>query len=194
MAKITYGICNLHYAKKTIGEDGAVTFGTPAPIPGASEMSLDPVGDTTPVYADNIKYVVVQSNQGYDGTVSVYGIPEDFCTDILGMTKDGNGVLIENSGDAQAEFALLGEFESETAEKKRWALYNCSAGRTAFAGKTKEEGVEAQAFEIPVTASPLDGTENVKATITGTDTDATFKDWFKTVYVPTDTPAPPSGS
>lgn len=192
MSKITYGICNLHYAKKTIGADGAATFKTPVPIPGAREMSLDASGEPTTVFADNTKYVVIQSNQGYEGGVSVYGLPEEFCIDVLGMTKDAKGVLVENSGDVTAEVALLGEFESETAEKKRWVLYNCSVGRPGMAGKTKEESVEAQVFEIPVTASPLDGSENVKATITGTDADATFKDWFKSVYTPTVTP--PAGS
>ena len=191
MSKITYGICNLHYAKKTVAEDGAVTFAAPVPIPGASEMSLSPSGETTPVYADNTKYVILQSNQGYDGTVSVYAIPEAFATDILGMTKDASGVLIESSSDILSEFALLGEFESETVKKKRWVLYNCTAGRTDFAGKTKEDSAEAQLYELPVTASPLEGTEIVKATVSGTDSDPVFNDWFSAVWMPTTTPDAP---
>lgn len=184
MGKITYGICNLHYAKKTIGEDGAVTFAAPVAMPGASEMTLDPVGKTTPVWADNSKYVNIVSNQGYEGSVTVYGLPEAFCTDILGMVKDAKGVMVENADAVQAEFALLGEFASETAEKKRWVMYNCTGGRPAVAGKTKEENVEAQAHQIDITASPLEGTGDVQASIVGTDTDAAFKDWFKAVYTP----------
>ena len=109
------------------------------------------------------------------------------------MTKDANGALVENGDDVAAEFALLGQFMSETTEKKRWVLYNCTAGRTSFAGKTKEESVEAQLYELPITAAPADDTGDVKATVVGTDADATFKDWFKTVYTKA-APAPAPAS
>lgn len=184
MSKITYGIKNLHYAKKTIGSEGAITYAKPVAMPGASEMSLEPSGENTPIWADDSKYVVVSSNQGYEGSITVYGLPESFCTDILGMTKDEKGVLLENADALQAEFALLGEFSSESADKKRWVMYNCTAGRPSIAGKTKEESVEAQTYEIDITASPREDTGDVKASIVGTDADAIFKAWFQAVYEP----------
>ena len=86
--KITYGIKNVKYAKKTIAEDGSVTFATPVAIPGAYEIALPTVGETAKVYADNITYVKIPSNQGYDGNFGCYGLPESFLTDILGYEKN----------------------------------------------------------------------------------------------------------
>lgn len=187
MSKITYGLEKLYYAVVTVGEDGTIAYGAPVRMPGASELSLSPLGEDTPVYADNIKYVTITANQGYDGNVTVYGISETFAKDVLGMTVDKNGVLVESANDTKAQFALLGEFASETKEKKRWVLYNCTAGRTDFAGKTKEESAEAQAFAIPIKASPAEDTGNVKASITGdpgeTAAPSALKIWFSSVYI-----------
>ena len=180
--KITYGLSNLYYSKITIGVDGAVTFATPVKLPGGKELSLSPVGDDTKVYADDSVYVNISANQGYDGDLTIYDIPEDFATDILGMTKDVNGVLVENSEDVRPQFALLGEFKTDEAKKKRFVLYNCTAGRCDFASQTKEDSMTANELSIPITASPASDTGNVKATIVGTASDPKFAAWFTSVY------------
>lgn len=185
--KITYGIKNLKYAKKTITEDGSVTFGTPVAIPGAYEISLPIVGDTAKVYADNITYVKIPSNQGYDGNFGCYGLPESFLTDVLGYTKDENSVLIEKASSEVSEFALLGEFSTDTVKTKRWVLYNCSAKRPEFGGQTKEETITAKQVSVPITATPLEGTDElIKATVTGDDSNSTWKNWFDKVYMPSE--------
>lgn len=182
MSKITYGLKSLYYSKITTGAGGEITYGTPVAIPGATEMSLSPSGDPVEVYADDTNYVNITVNQGYDGTVSVYGIPETFATDILGMTKDSKDVLFENTEDVQTKFALLGEFATETTNKKRWVLYECTAGRCDFAGKTKEKSFDPTVYAIPIVAAPSSVSGDVKATITGTTANATFAAWFTTVY------------
>lgn len=182
--KITYGLKKLAYSKITTGEDGKITYGTPKMMPGARAISLSPVGEDVPVYADDINYVNITSNQGYDGDVTVLGIPEDFMVEILGMTKDANGAMIENADDAKSAFALLGEFSSETALKKRFVLYNCTAGRPDFAGNAKEESPEATEYAIPLTASPATDTGDVKASVVGgVDANAAFDGWYDAVYL-----------
>lgn len=182
--KITYGLKKLAFAKITVAEDGKITYGAPVMMPGAKAISLSPTGEDTKVYGDDSNYVTITSNQGYDGTVSVLGIPDGFATDIMGMQKDSNGVLIENAEDSKESFALLGEFSSESKQKKRFVLYNCIAGRCNFASNTKEDKVEATVFEIPLTCSPAADTGDVKVTATGGVTANTaFDDWYKAVYI-----------
>lgn len=182
--KVTYGIKNVHYALKTVSESGTVTYGSPVPLPGASEMSLPPVGDPVKVFADNVVYAKFNVNQGYDGTLSIYNIPDHFARDVLGMTLDNNGVLVENASAVQSDFALIGEFNTDTVKTKRFVLFNCSAGRSDINGATKEDTVDPQPFSIPITAAPLDGTEYVKASIVGDSTNATWASWLSSVYTP----------
>ena len=55
--KIKYGICNCYYAKQTTDPTtGAVSFATPVRLPGARSLTLDPEGELTKWYADNVAY------------------------------------------------------------------------------------------------------------------------------------------
>ncbi len=183
--KITYGIRNGHYAQVTHDNDGVPTFGTVKAWPGWSEMSLPPVGDPLSVYADDVVYYKAHVNQGYDGTVAAYQVPEDFKINHMGEYKDANGVMVERSSAQPKDFALLGEFQTSddvAADKKRFVLYNCTAGRADFTGTTKTESMEAASFSIPVTVSPTLADELVKATITKSANEALFNSWFSSIY------------
>lgn len=189
MTKIIYGLKNLHYALVTVGEDGAVTYAKPIAIPGAREMGLDAQGEDTNVYADDSQYVVISVNTGYEGDLTVLKLPDSFYTDCLGQTLDANGALIESEEDIKKPFALLGEFSTESAEKKRFVLYNCVAGRPTFGSSTKEETVEPTELVVPITAAAAADTGATKATLTNTASKEKFDSWFDAVYIPAATQA-----
>ncbi len=179
--KITFGIKNVHYASVTTDSDGSPTFGAVKTFKGASEMSLPPVGDAVKVYADDAVYYKGHVNQGYEGDLNVYSVPEDFKTNHLGEYKDTNGVMIEKSNAQPDDFALLGEFQADDSPK-RFALYNCTAGRSDFTGKTKENSIEPNSFSIPITVSPIESDEIVKASIKKSDNPTVYNAWFNSVY------------
>ena len=54
--KVIFGLNNAHYSIITEGEDGEITYGVPVALKGAVEISLDPRGETTDFYADDILY------------------------------------------------------------------------------------------------------------------------------------------
>jgi len=64
--KVLYGIEQCYIAK-IIEQEGQITYGTPFPMPGAVGLSFEPEGEETAFYADNIKYYIASSNQGYSG-------------------------------------------------------------------------------------------------------------------------------
>ena len=43
--KVKYNLKNTHYAMLNISEDGAVSYGTPIPMPGSVSISLDANGE-----------------------------------------------------------------------------------------------------------------------------------------------------
>ena len=183
--KVKYNLKNAHYALLTVAEDGSVTYGTPVSLPGSVSLSLDANGEPENFYADGIAYYVINNNMGYEGDLELALIPESFRTDVLNEKLDSKGVLIENSDVELASFALLFEFDGDV-KHIRHVMYNCSASRPGIEGKTNEDTKEVQTETLTIKATPL-SSGIVKAKTGNTTDETTYNDWYKTVYVPTDT-------
>ena len=180
--KVKYNLKNAHYAMLSIGENGAVSYGTPTAMPGSVSISLDANGEPENFYADGEAYYVINNNMGYNGDLDLAMIPESFRTDALKEQLDDKGVLIENAQVELAAFALLFEFDGDQRHI-RHVLYNCSASRPGIEGKTNEESRDVQTEKLTIKAAPL-ANGMVKAK-TGDTTDATvYNDWYKAVYMP----------
>lgn len=163
--KVKYNLKNTHYAMLNISEDGAVSYGTPIPMPGSVSISLDANGEPENFYADGTAYYVINNNMGYDGDLELAMIPESFRKDALREELDSRGVLIENASAELAAFALLFEFDGDQRHI-RHVLYNCSASRPGIEGKTNEESREVQTETLTVKATPLaDGMVKAKTGI-----------------------------
>ena len=181
--KVRFGLKNCYYAKATFDEDGNVTYGKPVRLPGAVSIGLDPEGESENFYADDIVYVVLNNNAGYEGDLELALIPEEFLKDILHEEEDANGVLTENANNEFERFALLFEF---TGDKNaiRHVLYCCSASRPSVEGETKEDEKEVQTEELSIIASAL-ANGAVKAKTSSNTSKAVHDAWYDAVYEPT---------
>lgn len=180
--KVRYGLKNCYYAKATFDEDGNVTYDTPVRLPGAVSLSLDPEGEVENFYADDIVYVVLNNNAGYEGNLELALIPEEFLKDILGEEEDTNGVLLENANTTFERFALLFEFTGDQ-HAIRHVFYCCSASRPSQEGETKEDEKEVQTEELSIIASPL-ANGYVKTKTTVNTSKAIYDAWYDAVYMP----------
>ncbi len=182
--KIKFGLSKCYYAVATIDANGAATYETPVALPGAVSISLDPTGDSTPFYADNIVYYMGVANSGYEGSLELAKVPESFLTDVLGYVKGGNDVLYEDAGAPVTHFALLFQFEGD-AKAKRHVMYNCTAQRPNLASSTKEASVDPQTESLDITATTVYALTKdiVKGSVNEGET--AYSDWFTTVTLPT---------
>ena len=187
--KVKFGLKNVHVATATFDDNGYPTFATPKRILGVVNLSLDKEGDPTKFYADDSDYYDINNNNGYSGDLEIAMIPEWFRTDILGDIKDSNGVLIENADAPTVYFALLFEFTGD-ANGIRHVLYKNSVSRPKIEGKTKEDSVEVKTDVLTLSSVSCKFNVNGQDIMTPkskTDentTDATYNNWYNTVYVP----------
>lgn len=178
--KVQFGLDSLYYAVIT-ETNGVISYGTPVRIPGAVSLSMDAQNGETTFYADNVKYYVSTSNNGYTGDIEVARIPDAMWSDVFGATLDQTDkVLVENVDDAIKEVALLFRFAGDK-NKNCCALYRCTLGRPSRSHSTTNETTDPQTETISYTAVPLsDG--RLRATTTSETPAATKEAWFDDVF------------
>lgn len=177
--RVKFGLKGLHYAVRN-----GNTAGTVKEVKGSVSLSLNPLGETTTFYADNIAYYVSQSNQGYSGDLELARIPDEMRQDLWGeVLQATDKVLYELASAEPAVFDLGFQIEGDQRERLVW-LYGCTATRPTVGSATIAESKEVQTETITITSSPL---ENglVKAVTTEETTAAVKSAWFESVYVPT---------
>ncbi len=178
--KVHYDLTNVYFAP-VIVEGDTVTFGTPEREYGAISMDLSPKGDTVKLRADAIDYYSAVSNNGYEGSLDLAQVSDDFRQKYLGYRLTATDkVLVEDSMEEHKPFAMLYEFLGDK-HHRRHVLYNGIATRPNEKAENKENQKEADTESLPVNFSPLpDG--RVKASTTADTPDAVYSKWFESVW------------
>lgn len=177
--KVKFGLKNLHYAVRTNGAAGTVKA-----VDGAVSLSLDPQGETSTFYADNIAYYVTQANQGYSGDLEIARIPDEMRQDIWGAVLHSTDKTLYEKADAEpAVFDLGFQIEGDQQSRLIW-LYGCTATRPQLGSTTIAENKEVQTETITITSAPLANGLVFACTTDETPT-ATVSGWFTEVYEPT---------
>ena len=182
--KVVFGLRNAHYSIITEGEDGAITYSAPVTLKGAVEIALDPRGETTDFYADDILYYTTVSNQGYETTLTVANIPPEFRTDVLGEAmEDTDMVLTETTTSKSKKIAFMFEFDGDV-KAIRHCLYYCTVTRPSLTSATKTESAEPQTQELTLISAPRPEDGVVKRSTTAETPDLVYNAWYQTVYLP----------
>lgn len=179
--KVKFGLKNVHVAPLTETDGGIFYFGTPQKIPGAVNLSLPPVGETTPFYADDIEYFTSMTNNGYEGNIEFALVPDWFKAKYLGEEVDENFVQIERAGVQPSPFALMFEFDGDK-RKTRHVLYNCKANRPNIEGETKQNTTTPKTESLPLVVKPLGDTMIVKGRTNEKTPDTVYNGWYDDVY------------
>ena len=182
MNKVKYGLEKVHVA--FVADEG---WEEPRHIPGAVNLTMNPEGSENTFFADNTKYWVETSNNGYSGTLELTLVPDDVLAEMLGWEIDEDtGMLIEVADGRPKEFALLGQVQGDT-RNRRFVYYRCVASRPADNAATKTESVAPNTDTLNITVLPIehDKKKIVKSVLERDETNAAIFDaWFDEVTLP----------
>jgi phi13 family phage major tail protein len=185
--KVKYGLEKVHVAfwDAETATPEVPAWQAPKEIKGAVNFSASPEGDDSEFYADNTKYFSHSQNNGYTGDLEVANIPDDILAEMLGMTVDDNGMLVESTEDKQKEFALM--FEVTGDEKnRRTVYYRCKANRPDEENSTSESSADPTTDNLPIEMLPTETDEKyVKSVMELSDTNQVAYDaFFEDVTLP----------
>jgi len=177
--KVKFGLKNVHYSVVT-ESNGVASYGTPKPIPGAVNLTLDAAGESVQFYADDRIYYEENTNDGYTGSLEMALIPDEFRVDVLGYEVDSNGTIGENKDAKVKKFALMFEFDGD-AKKTRHVFYNVLAARPTISGSTRTKTKEPQTETMNITARPAIDTGDVHWKVK--QGDAPYDTFYTAVYL-----------
>lgn len=157
MSKVQFGISNAHYAPITTNEQGAMTWATPIPMPGAENFNVDNGGgNENIIYADNINYWSRNTSTGISGDLQMAKFPDQFLIDCLGYTRDETtGGLLDGPSSIAKDFAFGFQLDTDTGGKRVW-LFKCSAAKPNYTAATVTESITEANETAAITASPIE--------------------------------------
>ena len=140
------------------GEDGAL-YGKGVAWNGLTAVTESPSGaEATALYADDMKYLELMSNEEFGATIEAYTYPDEFAA------CDGSAELTEGVKIGQQSRAMFGLSYITTVGndelgndygKKLHLVYGCKAAPSEKAYATINDSPEAITFSWEVTTTPV---------------------------------------
>jgi phi13 family phage major tail protein len=165
--------------------DGTTGYGTPKAVEGTVSLTTTPEGDENTFYADNTRYYISNTNNGYTGDWEAAKLPKEILAEMVGMIIDNDGALVEDADGKQKEFALMGQFEGDQ-HAGRFVYYRCKSARPGQNNNTTDSGTTPDTNTASLTMLPYeyDGKKIVKKTIEKADNEAVYNAFFDAVSMP----------
>lgn len=185
--KVKFGLKNVHYALITETVQSGVTtttYGTPVAWNGAVNLEVNPTSDDNTVFRadDSDYYIVSGSSQGFEGSFECALVPEEVETNVFGMTKNTDGVIVETSADSVKAVALLFEINGDQ-KARRYCLPKVLFSKPGISAETTgTDGNQPKTTSINLKASPRPDDGLARLATSDTTTTSVYEGWFSTVY------------
>ena len=159
---VKYGICKVHVHPITAIDNSKTdgtgyTYAAAFELPGARSINLPNNFASQIVWADNRKYKVLKKNHGYNGSLDVVDLVEQFYTDIVGEV---NGV--ENADARIKDFGLSFEFDGDE-NAARVFLYHCAlTQKPGVMHNTVTENLDPDMDTVNIEVLPRSDTNDIK--------------------------------
>jgi hypothetical protein len=127
---------------------------------GLVSVSENPSGaEPTPLYADNIKYLTMYSNEEFGATIEAFTYPEEFA-ECDGSYESSDGVFINQQ--RRKKFGLVyktkigNDVDGDDLGYKLHIIYGAMASPSEKAYQTINESPEAITFSWEITTDPIE--------------------------------------
>lgn len=127
---------------------------------GLTSVTESPSGaEASPLYADNIKYLELISNEEFGASIEAYTYPDEFA-ECDGSAEIAPGVLIGQQSRCKFGLAyktkLGNDTDGESHGYKLHIIYGCQAAPTEKAYSTINDSPEVITFSWEVTTTPVE--------------------------------------
>ena len=145
--------------------DGAYTNGVA--WNGVTSMNENKSGaEPSPLYADNIKYLVLKSIEEYGLTLECYTYPQEFekCNGVTQLAKGVTiGQQVRNSFGLSFRTLIGNDIVGENFGYKLHLVYGCDASPSEESNSTINDSPEAKTLSYEITTTPV-AVKNAKNT------------------------------
>lgn len=146
------------YVRNSAGE-----YPLGVPWNGLTAVTESPSGaEATPLYADNIKYLSLMSNEEFGATIEAYTYPDEFA-ECDGSAELGSGVMIGQQTRKYFGLAYKTVIGNDTDGNaygyKLHIIYGAQAAPSEKAYATINDSPEAITFSWELTTSPIEVTD-----------------------------------
>lgn len=100
------GVDRLYYAKVLTDDENGTTYSAPVWMQGVNNITYNPNVQTQDYDADDGLYESYSSDGAIQTTIAVADLLPAIRADLLGLTIDANGMIIEGEGDNAPEVAV----------------------------------------------------------------------------------------
>lgn len=147
------------------------TYGDGVAWNGLTGVDENPEGgDTTDLWADNIKYASFRNPENYGGTIKAYTYPDEFLP-CDGMVESG-GVVFGGQKRMPFGFCYRTEVDNDTGSGGYilHLVYNCTVSPSSKSHNTKNENPDAEEMSWDYKSTPVNVTG-----VTGVQTTSTIE-------------------
>lgn len=139
--------------------DGNGGYGEGVAWNGLTAVTESPEGaEPNALYADNIKYLNLMSNEEFNFSIEAYTYPDEFGP-CIGEVQAANGVTFSQQARKEFGFSYRTKIGNDTDGDahgyKLHLVYGCLASATEKAHNTVNDSPEAETFSFDVTTTPV---------------------------------------
>lgn len=150
--KVVFGLSDVYFGTYSVSTTGTVTLGTPYHVPGAVNLSLEADTEETVFWADNVKYYVVNADNGFTGDLEMAYFPDAFKTQFMNYRTQSDGGLAQVKGMKNKDVYMMFQADGDK-EHRRAIMYNIALGPISREYSTSEGNIEPKTATMPITVT-----------------------------------------